>query len=41
MPNLSEVHTHHGELFALALAVFACSAALLVLHRRDLPLIGG
>jgi putative oxidoreductase len=30
----------HGELFALALIVFAASAALLLLHRRQLPLIG-
>lgn len=30
----------NGELFALAVAVFACSAALLVLHRRELPIIG-
>jgi hypothetical protein len=30
----------HGELFALAVIVFVCSAAVLVLHRRELPLIG-
>ena len=30
----------HGELFALAVAVFACSAGTLFLHRRDLPLPG-
>jgi hypothetical protein len=30
----------HGELFALALVVFACSATLLVMHRADLPLVG-
>ena len=30
----------HGELFALAVVVFLCSAAVLVLHRNELPLIG-
>lgn len=30
----------HGELFALAIVVFACSAALLVMHRGELPVIG-
>jgi len=30
----------HGELFALALIVFACSAALLIMHRRELRFIG-
>ena len=30
----------HGELFALALVVFACSAAVLVMHRGELPVIG-
>jgi putative oxidoreductase len=29
-----------GELFGLALAVFICSAAVLFLHRREIPLIG-
>jgi putative oxidoreductase len=29
-----------GELFALAVVVFVCSAAVLVLHRREIPLIG-
>jgi len=29
-----------GELFALALVVFACSAALLIMYRRELRLIG-
>jgi hypothetical protein len=29
-----------GELFGLAITVFLCSAALLVMHRRELPLIG-
>jgi DoxX-like family len=31
----------HGELFALALTVFVCSAAVLVMHRHELPLVGG
>lgn len=30
----------HGELFALAVAAFACSAGALFLHRRELPLVG-
>jgi hypothetical protein len=30
----------HGELFALALVVFACSATLLVMHRSELPVLG-
>jgi hypothetical protein len=30
----------HGELFALALIVFACSAAVLVMHRAELPVVG-
>ncbi len=30
----------HGELFALALVVFACSAATLLLHRHEIPWIG-
>jgi hypothetical protein len=30
----------HGELFALALVVFFCSAALLIMHRFELPLVG-
>ena len=29
----------HGELFALAIAVFVCSAAILVLHRNQLPFV--
>jgi len=29
-----------GELFALALVVFACSATVLALHWRELPFIG-
>jgi hypothetical protein len=31
----------HGELFALAVTVFVCSAAVLFLHRNELPLVGG
>jgi hypothetical protein len=30
----------HGELFTLAVIVFLCSAAVLILHRNELPLIG-
>ena len=30
----------HGELFALALVVFACSAVVLAMHRSELPLVG-
>jgi len=30
----------HGELFALAVVVFACSLAVLVMHRQQLPLVG-
>jgi putative oxidoreductase len=30
----------HGELFALAVVVFLCSAAVLVMHRAEIPLIG-
>ena len=29
-----------GELFALAVVVFVCSAAVLVMHRHELPLLG-
>jgi hypothetical protein len=29
-----------GELFALAVAVFVCSAAVLVMHRGELPVVG-
>jgi hypothetical protein len=29
-----------GELFALTVVVFVCSAAVLILHRREIPLIG-
>lgn len=31
----------HGELFTLAVVVFVCSALLLVLHRNELPIVGG
>lgn len=31
----------HGELFALAIVVTLCSAGILLLHRQELPLIGG
>jgi hypothetical protein len=30
----------HGELFALALVVFVCSVAVLIMHRQELPLVG-
>lgn len=30
----------HGELFSLAVTVFVCSAAVLVLHRGELPVVG-
>lgn len=30
----------HGELFALAVVVFVCSLAVLLMHRQELPLIG-
>lgn len=30
----------HGELFALALIVFVCSAAVLVMHRDQWPVLG-
>jgi hypothetical protein len=30
----------HGELFALAVVVFVCSAAVLVMHRAELPILG-
>jgi hypothetical protein len=30
----------HGELFALAVIVFVCSLATLILHRQELPLLG-
>jgi len=30
----------HGELFALAVVVFVCSLAVLIMHRRQLPLYG-
>jgi hypothetical protein len=30
----------HGELFALAVIVFVCSAVVLIMHRDELPLFG-
>ena len=30
----------HGELFALAVLVFVCSAAVLVMHRNELLIVG-
>lgn len=30
----------HGELFALAVVVFVCSLAVLIMHRDELPLVG-
>ena len=30
----------HGELFALAVAVFLCSVIVLIMHRDELPLVG-
>jgi hypothetical protein len=30
----------HGELFTLAVIVFVCSAAVLVIHRHELPVVG-
>ncbi len=30
----------HGELFALAVVVFIASATVLLLHRRELPVVG-
>jgi putative oxidoreductase len=30
----------HGELFALAVTVFACSLAILAMHREEFPFIG-
>lgn len=30
----------HGELFALALIVFACSLGVLILHRQEIPYVG-
>lgn len=30
----------HGELFALAIVVFVCSALVLLLHRREIPVVG-
>lgn len=31
----------HGELFALAIVVFVASLGVLILHGRDLPVVGG
>jgi hypothetical protein len=31
----------HGELFALAVVVTVCSLGVLLLHRQELPIIGG
>jgi hypothetical protein len=31
----------HGELFALAVLVFVCSLAVLIMHRHELPIVGG
>lgn len=36
-----EVQGDHGLLFALALTVFTCSLALLVISRKQIPIIGG
>ena len=30
----------HGELFGMAVVVFVCSAAVVVMHRQELPFIG-
>jgi hypothetical protein len=30
----------HGELFGLAVIVFACSAVVLMMHRGELPVVG-
>lgn len=30
----------HGELFALAVLVFVCSAVILIMHRDELPIVG-
>lgn len=30
----------HGELFALAVVVFVCSAIVSLLHRRQIPIVG-
>ena len=30
----------HGELFGLAVVVFLCSAAVLVMHRAEIPVLG-
>lgn len=35
-----DVMGDHGELFALALTVAICSAIILLLHRREIPIVG-
>jgi putative oxidoreductase len=35
-----DVMGDHGELFVLALSVAFCSAGVLFLHRRDIPIVG-
>jgi hypothetical protein len=30
----------HGELFALAVVVFVCAAAVMIMHGDELPLVG-
>lgn len=35
-----DVMGDHGELFALALTVATCSAVVLFLHRREIPIVG-
>lgn len=35
-----DVMGDHGELFILALTVAICSAILLLIHRRDIPILG-
>jgi len=34
------VMNDHGELFGLAMTVALCSAIVLLLHRRDIPVVG-
>jgi putative oxidoreductase len=34
------VKDDHGLLFILAVVVFVCSAAILLLHRQEIPIIG-
>jgi hypothetical protein len=35
-----DVLNDHGELFALAVTVEVCSAIVLFMHRREIPVIG-